>query len=377
MVQNRNDKCFRVLDSPPRGAAEHMALDEVIMQAHSENLVPNTLRFLQFKPCALVGLHQNTCLEVNVPYCRANGIEINRRITGGGSLYWGPLELGYELYAAKSTPGIPADVAGLYRLMCEGTALGLQKLGLRAAYRPVNDIEINGRKIAGTGGTELGGTFVFQCSLLVDFDVEEMLRVLRLPVEKLGDKAAKTFRERVTTMSAELGRVPDHADIKTAVLDGLRISFGYEFNHGELTAAELALYEQVLPQFRSEEWIFGKNGGVMATVDAFAAHKAPGGLIRVHVRLDDKINRIRQIIITGDFFAYPRRTVNDLENALKNTAADGDSVAAAINAFFREHRPDIPGVSAQHVIAAVEAAIGKAREKARPFAKGQGGSAGG
>lgn len=362
MVQDRKDSRFRVLDSQPRGAAEHMALDEVIMQAHNENLVPNTLRFLQFKPCALVGLHQNTHLEVNVPYCQANGIEINRRITGGGGLYWGPLELGYELYAAKSTPGIPADVAGLYRLLGEGTALGLRQLGLRAAYRPVNDIEIGGRKVAGTGGTELGGTFVFQCSLLVDFDVEEMLRVLRLPVEKLGDKAAKTFRERVTTMSAELGRVPDHADIKAAIIDGLRQSFGYEFYRGELTAAELALFERALPRFRSEEWIFGRNGGHMATVDAFASYKAPGGLIRVHARLDDKINRIRQLIITGDFFAYPRRAVNDLENALKNAAADDASVAAVVNAFFREHRPDIPGVAAEHVIAAVAAAVGKARQ---------------
>ncbi|RLJ01267.1 MAG: lipoate--protein ligase family protein, partial [Candidatus Aenigmatarchaeota archaeon] len=67
-----------------------MALDEAILEARSRGLIPNTLRFLQFSPhCVLVGYHQTVSQEVRVDYCRAQGIEINRRITGGGALYWG------------------------------------------------------------------------------------------------------------------------------------------------------------------------------------------------------------------------------------------------------------------------------------------------
>ena len=44
-----------------------------------------------------------------------------------------------------------------------------------------NDIEIDGRKISGTGGTESGIAFMFQGTMLVDFDVETMLRALRIP----------------------------------------------------------------------------------------------------------------------------------------------------------------------------------------------------
>ncbi len=98
------------------------------------------------------------------PTARLRALTLTGELRGGGGLYWGPLELGWEIYAAKNTPGIPADVAGMYRLLCEGTVHGLKKLGLRAAYRPVNDIEIDGRKISGTGGTELANTFVFNAA---------------------------------------------------------------------------------------------------------------------------------------------------------------------------------------------------------------------
>ncbi|WP_188398771.1 lipoate protein ligase C-terminal domain-containing protein [Sporomusa sp. GT1] len=356
-----NGTTFRVLDSVPRTAAEHMALDKVIIEAHSRGLIPNTLRFLQFKPCALVGLHQNTFLEVNVPYCRENGIDINRRITGGGSLYWGRLELGWELYAGKNTPGIPRQVEGMYRLLCEAMAAGLRTMGLEAAYRPVNDIEIRGRKIAGTGGTELAGSFVFQCSLLVDFDIDEMLRVLRFPLEKLSDKAVTSMRERVTSLTGQLGYVPPDAVIKQAVLTGLRQTLAYEFVPGKLTARETALLAAYLPQFESPEWIYGQAGAVLNTVDCTASYKAPGGLIRVQMRLDEGARVIKYLFISGDFFAYPARVINDLETALKNTPADSRRIAGIIREFFRSHQAEIPGVGPEHFIEAVLLAVEQAK----------------
>lgn len=356
-----NGTLFRVLDSAPRTAAGHMALDKVIIEAHSRGLIPNTLRFLQFKPCALVGLHQNTFLEVNVPYCRENGIDINRRITGGGSLYWGRLELGWELYAGKNTPGIPRQVEGMYRLLCEAMAAGLRTMGLEAAYRPVNDIEIRGRKIAGTGGTELAGSFVFQCSLLVDFDIDEMLRVLRFPLEKLSDKAVKSMRERVTSVKAQLGYVPADTVLKQAVLTGLRQTLAYEFVPGELTARETALLAEYLPQFESPEWIYGQAGAVLSTVDCTASCKAPGGLIRVQMRLDEGVRSIKYLFISGDFFAYPARVINDLETALKNTPVDSRRIAGIIREFFRSHQAEIPGVAPEHFIEAVLLAVEQAK----------------
>jgi lipoate-protein ligase A len=339
-----------------------MALDKVIISAHSQGSIPNTLRFLQFKPCVLVGAFQNTFLEVNVPYCQQNGIDINRRITGGGSLYWGRLELGWELYAGKNTPGIPRQVESMYRLLCEAMARGLQTLGLEAAYRPVNDIEIQGRKIAGTGGTELADSFVFQCSLLVDFDVDQMLRVLRFPLEKLGDKAVKSMRERVTSMKDQLGYVPDVSLIKQAIVTGLQKTLGYEFTPGGLTSQETGMLTEYLPYFQSEAWIYGNAGSVINTVDCIANYKAPGGLIRIQMRLDEGVRVIKYLIISGDFFAYPARVINDLETALKNTPIDRLRITDTIKNFFLTNQAEIPGVSPEHFVEAVLLAVEKAKE---------------
>lgn len=366
MLSRDKNTAFRVLDSEPLTAAEHMALDQVFITAHSRGIIPNTLRFLQFKPCVLVGRHQNTDLEVNIPYCQQNGIAINRRITGGGSLYWGSMELGWSMYANKNTPGIPRKVGNMYRLLCEAMARGLAILGLEAAYRPVNDIEIHGRKIAGTGGTELVDSFIFQCSLLVDFDVDEMLRVLRFPLEKLGDKAVTSMRERVTCMKEQLGYIPEISRIKQAVLSGLQATLGYSFYPDELTLPENQLLAEYLPEFQSADWIYGKTGQIINTVDCIANYKAPGGLIRVQMRLDEGIRVIKYVFISGDFFAYPVRIINDLETALKNTPIDCSRIRTAVTNFFETHPAETPGVTPEHFAEAILLGVEKAKKSQVP-----------
>src|SRR3989304_4011077 len=104
--------------------------------------------------------------------------------------------------------------------MGEAAALGLRHLGLRAYFRPRNDIEVHGRKISGTGGTELSGAILFQGTILVDFDVDEMLRALRIPTEKLQEKEIESVKERVTCLKWELGLTPTLSQIKASLQKG-------------------------------------------------------------------------------------------------------------------------------------------------------------
>ncbi|MDD5659964.1 MAG: lipoate--protein ligase, partial [Actinomycetota bacterium] len=79
------DRIFRVIDTGELTAAENMALDSIILELREENLVPDTIRFLSFKPhSALVGQFQSVEKEIRTSFCRQNGIDINRRVTGGG-----------------------------------------------------------------------------------------------------------------------------------------------------------------------------------------------------------------------------------------------------------------------------------------------------
>ena len=80
---------FRLLDTPPMTAAENMALDEALLELKGRGRTPNTIRYLQFSPRAiLVGFHQSVAEEVRTQYCEANDIQINRRITGGGAIFF-------------------------------------------------------------------------------------------------------------------------------------------------------------------------------------------------------------------------------------------------------------------------------------------------
>jgi lipoate-protein ligase A len=83
---------WRVIDTGTRRAAENFALNRALLEARKRRMAPSTLRFLRFGPSALLGYHQSAEQELDLDYCRANGIEVQRRITGGGAIYMGTWE---------------------------------------------------------------------------------------------------------------------------------------------------------------------------------------------------------------------------------------------------------------------------------------------
>jgi lipoate-protein ligase A len=349
---------WRLLDTGVRTAAENMALDEVLLTARSQKGVPDTLRFLQFSPpSALVGYHQAVEQEIRISYCRERGIHINRRLTGGGGLFFDESQLGWEIIASQEDPRFPRQIEKLYERICQGAIRGLEKLGIRAAFRPKNDIEVSGRKISGTGGTSMGGAFLFQGTLLVDFDVETMLRALRIPTEKLRDKEIASVRERVTCLAWELGRVPPLAHIKAALAEGFAETFGISLEPGPLTPLEEELLARRLPYFQSEEWIYGIRRPLDQRREVWALYKSPGGLIRTALIVS--AGRIREALITGDFFAYPRRAILDLEARLKGAPADIDAVRSIIERFFAEETVRIPGVTPADFLRTIQEALEK------------------
>ena len=355
------NKNWRLLDTGSLPAAHNMALDKVILNARSSNLVPNTVRYLQFSPhCVLVGYHQSVQLEVEEKYCREHGIEINRRITGGGNLYWDESQLGWELYAPKNTPGIPRKLDDMYRLMCESVVSGLDRLGVKAKFRPTNDIEVGGRKISGTGGTEMGDTFLYQGTLLTDFDVDTMLNALKLPIKKLEDKQVDSFKQRVICLKEVLGYLPPMEEIKAALAAGISEVLGITLEPGGLTEVEQAAFEQELPRFQSEDWIKGIRILPQANDLRVAEHKTGGGLIRVSLRLDRNRQCIKSAFITGDFFAYPERSIMDLEAILKNSSCRPADILNTVRQFFIDHEVNIPGVEADDFYHAIYLAIDKA-----------------
>ncbi len=89
----------------------------------------------------------------------------------------------------------------------------------------------------------------------------------------------------------------------------------------------------------------------------FSLRKTPGGLIRVALSLDSRRNRIKTIIITGDFFAHPSRTILDLESALKDVEAEEPVITSIIMNFFNTRDPVILGTRPEDFIRTIMEAL--------------------
>ncbi len=325
---------WRLLDTGLLGATENIAYNQALLDAVREGKAGNTLRFLQFRPSALIGYHQSPYQELNLAYCREHGIEIQRRITGGGAIYFDETQLGWELYTTKQTMG-EADMARLAERICNAAAEGIRELGVEAYFRPRNDIEVGGRKISGTGGIMDGDAILYQGTLLLDFDVERMFRVLRIPAEKISDKNLQAARERVVTIRELLGELPPLAQVKEAIAQAFARAFDMDLQPAGLNDWEQAHHAEVVREFSSPDWLYLNERPRDEAPVLQGFHKGKGGLIRCAIWIDSARDHIKQVWITGDFFVSPKRAVLDLEAALKDTPVA--QVEERIRRFFADN----------------------------------------
>ena len=94
-------------------------------------------------------MHQEVAREVDVAYCRTQGLPIIRRQVGGGAVYLDRGQLfTHFIYPRKKAPEFAVN---LYPRFIEPVVRTYRELGVDAVYRPINDIQVDGRKIGGTG----------------------------------------------------------------------------------------------------------------------------------------------------------------------------------------------------------------------------------
>lgn len=326
---------WRLLDPGPLPAWRQMALDAVVIRHRAEGKTPNTLRFMQFDPHAvLVGYHQAVDLELYREVASELGIEIGRRITGGGAIYMDSRQLGWELCLGKDAESFTANSAAVYQSLSEIVVQALKRWGIRANFRPVNDVEVQGRKISGTGGTGWGSALIYQGTLLVDFDVLTMLKVLKLPIEKLTDKVTESFRERIVTMAELTLQVPPIEEVKMAIADALQTVLGVELVPGSLTPEETEDWLSTEHKYRDAGWVDLRRPPRSAYRLEEFSYKARGGLIRASLQLDEARQRIQRAFITGDFFVEPSRAVLDLEALLKDAPMRLDALTERIRQHY-------------------------------------------
>ena len=345
---------FRLLDPGPLSAAENMCLDEVLAARAGLGDSPPTLRFLQFKPdAALVGFNQEIDRELRLDFCRDQGIEVNRRVTGGGALLFQESALGWELIAPLGMEPFTGGFEAALTRICLSAAAGLSRLGIAASFRPRNDLEVDGRKVSGTGGTVINGGALFQGTVLVTNQIERFLRALRVPVEKLKKREIDSLMQRLAFLEDLLGRPVDLAELKSALAGQLSRDLGFTLYPEGLSADEEREMRARLPFFESDEWIYGRRRAERRPAWLRCIAQCPGGLLRVHLWLDRTGRLVQKAFISGDFFCRPQRLMPDLEAALLGARARPEDLRRLVLDFLAAYPGEILGIAPQEVAWAV------------------------
>lgn len=352
---------FRLIDSGVRDGREQIAFDAALVELHKAGRVPDTVRFLQFHPSALVGRHQSLSVEVKVAHCKAKGIGLVRRMTGGGSLYMDEKQLGWELVLSRKRLPLPG-LADYTRAICEAVAHGLSEgFGIEAKYRPRNDIEVAGRKLCGTGGFFDGDTLIYQGTTLVDMNPQDMLAALNVPEAKLKKRDIDDAGQRVVTLKELLGQVPDMATVKAAIVGGLEAKLGIKTTAAAISDIEFAEGRRLFEaEIGTDEFVYEIDTPLGGGDDVLSASfTGAGGTVNAFVRLEGRggARRIREALLTGDFFVTPPRMVFDLEASLRGALKSEAGVA--VDAFFQRTKPDLLTIAPADFRKVIEDAIAR------------------
>lgn len=350
---------LRIVDSGIREPRANLSLTEALARGRRAGTTPDTFRFQHFPPCAIVGRHQILAREVDLDWCRAHGVATARRMTGGGAIVMGPGLLGWELILSRAL--VPDNLGEVSAKLCSAVAAGLSSFGIAAAYRPRNDVEVNGRKVSGTGGYFDGAVLVFQGTVLIELDIAFMTNALNLPIRKLGKRGLEAFAERVCDLRELLGTAPPVGAVEAALARSVGAALGLAPLPGGLMAAEEALAREI----HAAE--IGRDAFVEGHDDAFPAagrivsHAAqtPGGMVEVALKLRDGAGAvIDQAVISGDYFAAPPRIAADLEAHLRQVPAA--QAAQAASAFLAASGARFLGMEPAEIVAIVAEAARQA-----------------
>jgi len=249
---------WRLLLTGAKDAFTNMAIDEAVLRSVVKGESKNTVRFFQWVPSTVsIGYFQGINQEVDFSVCKNKGVDVVRRITGGGAVfhdYNG--EITYSVAVNESHPKIPKNIIDSYHVLCGGLINGFKLLGLNAEFKPINDIVVNSKKISGSAHTRRFGGVLQHGTILYDVNINLMFSLLKVSDEKIRDKMIKSVEERVTSIKKEKGNA-DKKNVVDAMIKGFESALNIKLVEGKLSREELRTTEELkVNKYGTKEWNF-------------------------------------------------------------------------------------------------------------------------
>jgi lipoate-protein ligase A len=242
---------MRVIDTDLADPAFTAAVDETILETAISG-GPPTLHLYRRSPASVtMGYFLKARENVDLEFCKENGIKVIRRMSGGGAIFTDERQLVYGL-AARGLPEAPGDC---FSVVLTELAHAISKLGCECRFSSANDLVIDNRKVSGSAIVNKGATKLIHGTLLVDFDREIMFRALKVPEERLRTKGLGDPGERVTSLTEATGKTVPMEDVKAAVVEAMAAVVGTRAENGALTDDEVErAKELVRVKYGTDEW---------------------------------------------------------------------------------------------------------------------------
>lgn len=230
-------------DAPTRCLSFYLAMEEFVARRLNE---PDCFFMWQVEPSVIFGRNQVVENEVNLDYCKAHGIKVYRRKSGGGCVYADMDNLMWSYITTEDNVGFA------FNRFVNMVLLVLRKLGISATGTSHNDIMIGDRKVCGTACYHLAGRSIIHSTMLYDTNMDHMLNAITPGPEKLEKKGIQSVRQRITLLKDFL---PEDHHPKS--VRALKAFIRETLCEGEyvLTEAEVAEVEQIEQTYLKEEFI--------------------------------------------------------------------------------------------------------------------------
>ena len=316
-----------------------------------------------------IGVNEDPEQVLDLDFCRANGIDFRRRVNGGGPIYAGAGSAFLIYFLPVSHPEVPGTTAEAFRKILGAVAdVFRDRYGFPAEYRPLNDIQVEGRKLVPASLKIEDGAMTLRIVVNVKpIDTELAGKAMPMPPEKVRDKALKTLESRFTWLEREAGREIDEAELTAFATACTERAFGESgLERGEIGAVERRYADAFRAELDTEAWLFGKSERIRfadtlrpGDMLGRGREKAPGGMIRATLAVRD--GRVVEAIVNGDWHPRPLESIAWLEHALGGVPAEPGPLRQSVETFLAREDVEFAGIAVDDLMTAFEAALADCR----------------
>lgn len=251
---------WRIIKFSIHRGSENMAIDEAIFRLY-DRLQNNTIRFYGWNPSTVsIGKNQQVHTEVDLENLKELGVDLVRRISGGGAVFHDALgELTYSVVTDTNNLA-GKNIEGSYYELAELVFSPLKKLGLELDYVQIHcpSVFSSGKKISGNAQARSGNVILQHGTILLEIRPEVMYSVLKARPGRTRQNMVESVYQNVTTLSERLNRVFNQQDLAKYLIQDLLENNPTQYFLEDLKSEELVLADKLIGKYESNDWIYSK-----------------------------------------------------------------------------------------------------------------------